>query len=273
MTNEIKYLLRTPCKVLFKINDHESLVELQTAEYIQSSGYYDEESYTEPVYEKIIVNNSNISEEPVNVSKKLDEMRSEIDKERQKMKASMDEERKLVTDEIMDLKNKKKALIKKYKSIEGIEDSLDAMFGDYSHIVVTESSYQLAIKTPEDLISDRHEYDRKPVAFQFRAEYYEKGSAKRKGITCMYGQYDCYSGRYKTFIPAKSLEDAKENLTAFIIENKNKNNSYQYYLKQADKWDISIDFLEEYRIKVSEEKQINLEKKRAKLEKELEDLR
>ena len=270
---ETKYLLDTPCTVIYKISEFESLVELQTADHIQTSGFFEDETYIEPIYEKIIVNNSNLSDKPSGVSEKLIGVKKQIALEKKKMRSEISKERDLLKKEVRELQNKKNDLLKKYKDVEGIEDSLDFMFGDYTHVVVTDSGYNLKILTPEELIDNYDKYDKRPVAFQFRAKTYPSGSKKKKGITARYGQYDCYSGSYTTFVPANSLEDAKVLLRDFIISEKNDSDQYySHFLKEADRWDISIDFLEAYRDKAAAKVEAEKEKKRLELQKKLEEL-
>ncbi len=205
------YYLNNECVILHKIDENESLIRLTMAEYCEDD--YDHGGYVEPVDKTIIVRNEYLSNKKLDVENKIEEYKKQVAIEKRN---AQDEKNKIVREkynELQEIENKKRDLVKKYKVVAGIEKALDMMFGDYEYVVVLDNRIDI-VKKDELHTNDR---EKDLVAFQFRTNGgWNRSSNKPIGITCKVGQYDCYSGRYKDVICAKSIEEAKEILKEYI---------------------------------------------------------
>lgn len=197
------YYCNRPCVFLIDLED-EAFIELLTHEFIGDSDEYG--GYTEPIYNRLIVNKKYLSTEKINLEEEFDKARKKI-KEMEKEKIN----------EIFALKNKtqleidelRKGLTQGALSHDGLQQFIDILDGKTKYIVKDHYSYgnavDISILKPEECTARNYD-DNGLCSIIFRA-------GDKKGTVEMFlGNYTDDSGtRYRSYA-FRTLEEAKTHV-------------------------------------------------------------
>ncbi len=216
--SEIFYCNR-PCKLITKM-EHESLIELNVASVEVDEGY-DEGSYIEPVYNKLIVDNKYLSASNIDWEIETDKRLREINQGKAAAKKDIETAREEAVKEIYEATEEVAKFKKRFALLGEIALTLEILEGENLYALIPE--YRPEIVQIKDLMchcdkdrlasiiikrnDDTHRYVRDTKGFHFRLGHYSDGSGGNKYIQLYRSEKEAIEGAIEYFRQEKKWHE------------------------------------------------------------------
>lgn len=252
----------TPCCVLAEL-DNDVVIELMTS--IQP--YYDEyETYEEPVYRKIIVPKSKITDKKITKDSIVLEREGMIVSAEREIKEKQKESNLKLRNEKLELQKQIKELRDKITKFDGLETYFQYLNGEIEYIVYSCDYGRMGIKKLSEVICGCSKSELASVSYR-KIKYFDKTEYIDK-VQMFVGSYSDDSGTKYRVTGFKTRGEAKEQLKSQITEE----NINKAVLSECKNWGIESDITIAFEKKQEKESNDRKEKERKQLEAKLKSL-